>query len=118
MVLNGLGYDGLAWVTKILNISSVELHEDRKNFILRIRDEAHQWKDQTDDIVPVLLGYYQGLFSTSTPDSLNTVLDQIPQVVTDDMNQQITGEFFGWEVTNALKNFFCLGDEKNERIKN
>ena len=105
-------------MTKILNISSVELHEDRKNFILRIRDEAHQWKDQTDDIVPVLLGYYQGLFSTSTPDSLNTVLDQIPQVVTDDMNQQITGEFFGWEVTNALKNFFCLVDEKNERIKN
>ena len=46
---------------------------------------------------------YQQLFTSSNPKDLTTDLDFIPQIVTEDMNDILTGEFQAWEVEAALK---------------
>ena len=47
--------------------------------------------------------FYQELFTTSSPDSFEEILEQIPQVVSVDMNQELTREFMAEEVEIALK---------------
>ena len=47
--------------------------------------------------------YYWELFATSSPDPHMAILDQIPMVITEDMNAALTGTVIEYEVITALK---------------
>ena len=51
----------------------------------------------------IAVDFYQQLFSSDNSQDFDEVLDQIPQVVTTDMNTQLTHEFNAVEVEMALK---------------
>ena len=75
----------------------------RKNQIRGIRDEMDGWKTEPDEIAIVLTGYYQNLFSTSSPENFSNLLEHVPQLITDEMNSYLSSEFLACEVSAALK---------------
>ena len=78
-------------------------HRFRKNVILGINEPQGVWKVELNDIRGVLINFYQELFTTTNPTLHQDVLDQIPQVISDDMNQDLMCKFEEWEVVQALK---------------
>ena len=78
-------------------------HRFRKNVIMGITDHHGHWREDLNDIAGVLLNFYQVLFTTSDPILHQRVLDQIPQVISNDMNQELICKFEVWEVVQALK---------------
>lgn len=66
----------------------------RENLIVGIRDASQSWQDNPEKIAFVLLKYYVELFSSA-------VLDQIPRVITNDMNSTLLAKFLEWEVKMA-----------------
>ena len=75
----------------------------RKNQIRGVRDELDVWHDHQDKIISIVLRYYENLFSTSTIASYTAHLDYIPHLISEEMNQVLTGEFLEEEVSLALK---------------
>ena len=51
----------------------------------------------------IVLEFYQALFTTQNPDNFDEILAQIPQVVTDEMNNDLMVEFQKEEIEIALK---------------
>lgn len=78
-------------------------HRVKKILILGINDSHGLWKENHDDIVDVLLGNYKELFTSSNPALSHSMLDQIPQTISNDMKQPLTCKFEDWEVATALK---------------
>ena len=68
-----------------------------------ISDIHGVWKEGPNDIADVLIQYYSELFTTSSLIPYQGVLHQIPQVIIDDMNQELTSRFKEWEVNQTLK---------------
>jgi len=50
----------------------------RKNQIGGIRDEQDVWRVQLEEVLAIIVNYYRKLFSSSTIDSLSSVLDHVP----------------------------------------
>ena len=51
----------------------------------------------------IIVDFFGELFTTCNPAMEDDSLSFIPQLVTDEINEQLTGEFMGWEVQAALK---------------
>ena len=75
----------------------------RKNYIKGLYNHKGQWNTNLGRITDTILQFYQDLFTTSGPDSFEEILEQIPQVVSTYMNQELTREFMAEEVEIALK---------------
>ena len=75
----------------------------KKNYIKGLYNHEGQWNTHPGRITDTILQFYQDLFTTSSPDSIEEILEQIPQVVSADMNQELTREFMAEEVEIALK---------------
>lgn len=73
-------------------------HRFRKYVILGINDQQGVWKEEPNDIAGVLINFYQELFTTSNPTLHRDILNQIPQVISNDMNQDLMRKFEEWEV--------------------
>ena len=71
-------------------------HRFWKNVILGINEQQGVWKEEPNDIAGVLINFYQGHFTTSNPSLHQEVLDQIPQVISDNMSQELTCKFEEW----------------------
>ena len=56
-----------------------------------------------EEISALLVSYYQQLFTSSNPNGIETVLEVVPHVVTEEMNTDLTREFTKVEVVHALK---------------
>ena len=56
-----------------------------------------------DNVVGLLVNYYQESFSSSTLGDMELTLQWVPHVVTDDMNSILMGNFSKQEVDFALK---------------
>lgn len=56
-----------------------------------------------DNVVALLVNYYQESFSSSTLGDMESTLQWVPHVVTDDMNSILMGNFSKQEVDFALK---------------
>ena len=69
----------------------------RKNFIAGIRNHSDLWCTDKDQISDVFVKYFSELFSSSKPEPLMAELASIPQVVTEEMNDILTGDFKAWE---------------------
>ena len=78
-------------------------HLYRKNVIMGINDIQGVWKEGLNEIADVLIKYYSELFTTSSPTTHQEALHHIPQVITKDMNKELTSRFEEWEVNQALK---------------
>ena len=50
-----------------------------------------------------MVKFYQQLFTSSEPVNLDEILEQIPTMVTKEMNSELLKEFIAEEVENALK---------------
>ena len=75
----------------------------RRNSIKGLFEEAGQWCTNQNQIVDIAVNYYQHLFTSSNPDNLEEVLAEIPQKVTEEMNEALTALFTAEEVEKALK---------------
>ena len=51
----------------------------------------------------MVVDFYQELFTSSNPNNFDTILEQIPQVVIEEMNLELMGEFTALEVEMPLK---------------
>ena len=78
-------------------------HRFKKNIIMGIHNSTNVWTETMEDISVALTDLYQDLFTTSNSSLSTLVLDQVPQVITEDMNSQLIGEFSTWKVAAALK---------------
>ena len=54
-------------------------------------------------MVDTVVDFYQDLFTSSNPTNFETILEQIPHVVTEEMNSELMKEFLTQEVEVALK---------------
>ena len=54
-------------------------------------------------MVDIVVKFYQQLFTSSEPVNLDEILEQIPTMVTKEMNSELLKEFIAKEVENALK---------------
>jgi len=61
-----------------------------------------------DNVVALLVNYYQESFSSSTLGDMESTLQWVPHVVTDDMNSILMGNFSKQEVDFALKQMALL----------
>lgn len=75
----------------------------RKNSILGIKDRGGNWQEQPDLIGDIIVDFLGELFTTCNPAMEDDSLSFTPQLVTDKINEQLTGEIMSWEVQNALK---------------
>ncbi|KAL0014160.1 hypothetical protein SO802_001229 [Lithocarpus litseifolius] len=78
-------------------------HRFRKNVIMGINDSHGVWKEGLNDVAAILINFYSELFTTSRPPIHHEALNHIPQVITDDLNRELTSRFEEWEVIQALK---------------
>ena len=62
-----------------------------------INDIHGVWKERSNDIAVVLIQYYSELFTTSSPTIHQEALHHIPQMITEDMNKEVTSRFKEWE---------------------
>ena len=75
----------------------------RKNYIKGLYDNDGQWCTNPSRVEEIVLEFYQALFTTQNPDNFDEILAQIPQVVTDEMNNDLMVEFQKEEIEIALK---------------
>ena len=61
--------------------------------IMGINDIQGVWKEGPNEIADVLIKYYSELFTTSSPTTHQEALHHIPQVITEDMNKELTSRF-------------------------
>ena len=75
----------------------------RRNTISGIRNRVEQWCTGPEQIAEVFIDYYRDLFTSPNLQSMPTILNSIPQLVTEEMNASLTDNFQAWEVEAALK---------------
>lgn len=74
----------------------------RRNYIYGLYDNNDRWCTQKQGIVDIVVDFYQSLFTSTKSNSFDEVLDEIPHLVTLDMNSQLTDTFTAVEVEEAL----------------
>ena len=75
----------------------------RKNYIRGLYDKVGQWCTNPSRVEGIVLEFYQALFTSQNPENFDEILAQMPQLVTDEMNNDLMTEFQKEEVETALK---------------
>ena len=75
----------------------------RKNYIKGLYDNAGQWCTTPSRVEEIVVEFYQALFTSQNPENFKEILAQIPQVVTEEMNNELTVEFQKEEVETTHK---------------
>ena len=75
----------------------------QRNYIKGLYDEKGQWCTHPSRVVDIVIKFYQKLFTSSETVNLDEILEQIPIVVTEEMNSELLKEFIAEKVENALK---------------
>ena len=78
-------------------------HRKRKNFIKGLMDDRGVWHKEEEAVSALLIGYYENLFTSSNLHNLDSVLDGVQAVVTEDMNAKLIKLYTAEEVTAAIK---------------
>ena len=74
----------------------------RKNHIRGIKNSQGQWVEELEEVVAVASDYFDNLFQAGVSDRLEECLDAVPQMVTEDIQETLFGEFTAEEVRAAL----------------
>ena len=56
----------------------------------------------------MLVDFYAGLFTTSNPHNLESILEGVQEVVTSEMNAKLTAPYIGEELERAIKDMAPL----------
>jgi hypothetical protein len=80
----------------------------RRNKIVGLRDNSRVWKEDKDEVVRIVIRYYETIFRSSQPIQIDEVVAHVPQVVSQSMNDILIREFTGVEVEEALKKMASL----------
>lgn len=64
-----------------------------RNSILSIKNQIDEWCTQAEQISTIFIEYYQQLFTSSNPETLEVDLDFIPHTMIDDMNASLCCDF-------------------------
>ena len=74
----------------------------KKNSILGIEDKRGNWQEQPEVIEDIIVEYFAKLFTTRNSVIEEGSLSFIPRLVTDEINEQLMGEFMEWGIQEAL----------------
>ena len=73
-----------------------------------LRDNSRVWKEDKDEVVRILIRYYETIFRSSQPIQIDEVVAHVPQVVSQSIKDILIREFTGVEVEEALKKMASL----------
>ena len=68
-----------------------------------LRSNEGVWVEEKEEVVNMLLGYYEHLFKSSLPTHIEEAMAPVPQVVSSSMNERLTSAFTEVKVEEALK---------------
>ncbi|KAG7534390.1 Ribonuclease H-like superfamily [Arabidopsis thaliana x Arabidopsis arenosa] len=80
-----------------------------RNKILGLLNNDGMWVDKEVGIERLAVDYFKDLFTTSDPQEFHSVLQDVPAMISEDMNQKLTREISPEEVKKAL---FSLHPDK------
>ena len=75
----------------------------RKNFIKGLRDNEGRWQAEEAIYTKILVDFYADLFTTSNPHNLDSIMEGVQEVVTEEMNAKLTAMYTVEEVELAIK---------------
>ena len=75
----------------------------RRNFIKGLRDSEGRWRSKECIYTKILMDFYADLFITSNPHNLDSIMDGVQKVVTEEMNSKLTAMYTMEEVELAIK---------------
>ena len=75
----------------------------RKNFIKGLRDNEGRWQTEEGIYTKILVDFYADLFTTSNPHNLDSIMEGVLEVVTEEMNAKLTTMYKVEEVELAIK---------------
>ena len=78
----------------------------RKNFIQGLRDGNGVWQENEEVFSALLIDFYSQLFTSSTPQDLDYILDGVEAMVTKEMRAELDRPFTRWE--KQLGRWLCL----------
>lgn len=85
------------------------LQRRQRNRVSRLLNDDDVWVEEETELGSLFEEYFKDLFKTSGPRDLTKVLEHVPQLVNDDMNQVLTREVTEEEVKKAV---FSIGGLK------
>ena len=88
---------------KILNISIVEPLNEVERISLPQYETVSVWCLSQEEVAASIVNYYQALFSSSNPIQAGSTIGSIPNVISDDMNTQLSTDYMAWRVGVAIK---------------
>jgi len=80
----------------------------RHNYITKLHDQTSRWWTRHSQVNEIIFNFYQDLFKFANPNSLAEVLEVIPHVVTNYMNEKLIIDITIEEVETALKQMASL----------
>ena len=75
----------------------------RRNFIKGLKDDQGVWQREEEAVSALLIDYYGSLFTSSDPHNLESFLEGVQAVVTEDMNAKLVERYTAKEVAIAIK---------------
>ena len=75
----------------------------QRNYITKLHDANRGWCSSQAQVNATIVDFYQNLLTSSSPSNFEEVIETIPHVVTDEMNDMLMAEFHIQEVEIALK---------------
>ena len=80
----------------------------RRNFIKGLKDDQGVWQREEEVVSNLLVGYFGSLFTFSDPHNLDSVLEGVQAVVTEDMNAKLVERYTVDEVAATIKEMALL----------
>ena len=65
----------------------------QRNYITKLHDANGGWCSGQAQVNATIVDFYQNLFTSSSPSNFEEVIETIPHVVTDEMNDMLMTEF-------------------------
>ena len=75
----------------------------QKHFIKGLKDSEGRWQSEEGIYTKILVDFYANLFTTSNPQKLDSIMDGVQRVVTEEMNSKLTAIYTMEEVELAIK---------------
>ena len=75
----------------------------RKNLILKIRKADEEWSSDMGQVTETLTTYFQELYTSANLPPCAAATNSINQVISEEMNEQLSREFQAWEVQQVIK---------------
>ena len=77
--------------------------QKRKNTIQKLRSENGQWSSSSEEVIEILIGYFQELYTSVNQVPCDIATEAIEKVINPDLNDQLAHDFTAWEVQKAIK---------------